>query len=112
MPQDADSIDLRLAVVDARRELGRREPAEHDGVDRAESRAREHREHGLRHHRHVDHDRVAARDAKRAQRAGETRDLALQLGERVARDGLRDGAVVDQRALRAAPRLDVPVDAH
>ena len=40
----------------------RREPAEHDGVERPEPGAREHREHGLRHHRHVDHDRIAAAD--------------------------------------------------
>jgi len=52
----------RLAVLDARRELARRETAEHDGVDRAEPCACEHREHGLRHHRHVDHDGVAAAD--------------------------------------------------
>ena len=75
IPHDADTIDLRLRVVDPGRELVRREAAEHHRVHRAEPRAREHRDHGLRHHRHVDEDSVAAPDALRGERAGEARDL-------------------------------------
>ncbi len=36
-------------------------------------------EHRLGHHRHVQHDPVAAPDAEPGQRAGEARDLVLQL---------------------------------
>jgi hypothetical protein len=67
--------ELRFAVVDPRRKLGRREPPEHHGVDRAQASAREHREDRLRHHRHIDHDGDAAANAEGVQPAGEARDL-------------------------------------
>ena len=68
----------------------------------AEPRAREHRDHRLRDHRHVDDDPVAALDALRGERAGEARDRVAQLavGERRRRAG--DRGVVDQRELVGA----------
>ena len=71
--------DGRLRVVDARREFVRGEPAEHHRMHRAEPCAREHRDHRLGHHRHVDDDAVALADAQPAQRAGEARGLVQQL---------------------------------
>ena len=56
--------DLRLAVVDAGRELLGREAAEHHRMNRADARAGEHRDHRLRHHRHVEDDAVALGDAE------------------------------------------------
>ena len=53
-------------VVDARREFVRGEPAEHHRVHRAEPCARQHRDHRLGHHRHVDDDAVALADARAA----------------------------------------------
>ena len=70
---------LRLRVIDARRELHRCEPAEDDRVDRAYSRAGEHRDQGLRDHGHVDHDAVAALDPETDERSGERRDCVSQL---------------------------------
>ena len=68
--------DLRPGVVDPARELVRREAAEDDRVDRAEPRAREHGDHRLGHHRHVDDHAIAALDAQRASAPGEARDAS------------------------------------
>ena len=110
IPHEADSTTRGRASSMRAASSCRREPAEHDRVDRAEPRARQHREHGLRHHRQVDHDAVAALDAEPAQRAGETRDLVAQLAVGVDAGRPGDGAVVDQRGLIAATAVDVPVD--
>ena len=58
--------DHRLGVLDAGRELGRGEPAEHHRVHRPQPGAGEHRDDGLGHHRHVDDDAVALLDPERA----------------------------------------------
>ena len=79
MPHDAETHDLRPGVVDAARQLVRREAAEHDRVHRAEPGARQHRDHGLGHHRHVDDHAVALLDAERRESAGEARHLVAQL---------------------------------
>ena len=71
MPQDADTITFGLAVVDAGRELVGGKSAEHHRMDGAEPRAGQHRDHRLRHHRHVDDDAVALGDAEIAQDAGQ-----------------------------------------
>ena len=102
--------DLRPRVLDPARELVRGEPAEHDRVDRAEARAREHRDHRLGHHRHVDDHAVALLDALGRERAGEARDLVAQLAVGERRPRARDGRVVDQRELVGATALDVPVE--
>ena len=63
-PAGGRDDDARASVVDAHGQLVRREAAEHDGVDRAQARAREHRHQRLRHHRQVEDDAVAAPDAE------------------------------------------------
>ena len=71
--------DLRLRVLDPARELVGREAAEDDRVNRADPGAREHRDHRLGHHRHVDDDAVARLDALGSEHARETRDGIAQL---------------------------------
>ena len=101
---------LRLAVVDAPRELLRREPAEDDAVHRPEAGAGEHRDDRLGHHRHVDDDPVAAPDPEPGERPGAARGLVLELGVGEARLPTGDGAVVDDGRLLAAARLDMHID--
>jgi hypothetical protein len=97
-------------VVDPDGQLVGREPAEDHRVHRADPRAREHRDRGLGHHRHVDHHAVAHADAQTGQDPGEPRDLVAELRVRVGAPGVRDGGVVDQRGLLAPARVDVPVE--
>ena len=73
---------LALHVLQPARQRVRREPAEDDGVRRAEPRAREHRDRRLRNHPQVDADRRSLANAERAQRVGELRHLAQQVGVR------------------------------
>ena len=65
--------DLRLRVVDPRGQLVRGEAAEDHRVDGAEPRAGQHRDDGLRHHRHVDDDPVALADPERRRAPRRTR---------------------------------------
>ena len=101
---------LRLGVVDAGRELARREAAEHHRMHRADARAGEHADHRLRHHRHVEDDAVALLDAEVAQQ----RRQHLHLGEQqvVGEDALGSGErrIVDDRRLRAAAAHHMAVD--
>ena len=62
---------LRLRVVDAGGELLGREAAEHDRMHRADARAGEHRDHRLRHHRHIEDDAIALGDAEILHDGGE-----------------------------------------
>ena len=102
--------ELRLGVVDARRKLRRGEASEHDGVDRAEARAGEHRGRCFRDHRQIEDDAVALLDAEALQHGGER----LHVGEKlaVADPPLLpgDGAVVDDRG-RVGPPRGVAIDA-
>ena len=101
--------DLRLGVVDAGRELLRRKAAEDHGMDRPDAGAGQHREAGLRDHRHVDDDAIAFDDAHLLQHGGQRRHLVLQLGIGDAALRVGDRAVVDDCRLVAA-RGDMPVD--
>ncbi len=69
----------RLAVDDAAGQRVRRETAEHDGMDRADARAGEHRDRRFGDHRHIDRDAIAFLDANRFQHVGETANPAVQL---------------------------------
>ena len=102
---------LRPGVLDAGGQLLRRETAEDHRVDRADAGARQHADHRLGHHRHVDDHAVAGRHALRRERPGDARHLVAQLGEGEAADGPGDRAVVDERELLAASALDVAVEA-
>jgi hypothetical protein len=83
IPQTGRHDDLGLGVLDARRQFGRGEAAEDDRVDGPEAGAGEHRDDGLRHHRHVDEDAIALLDTEVAQPAGEAGHLVEQRGIRV-----------------------------
>ena len=69
---------FRLGIVDAGRQLVRREAAEHHGMHRADARAREHGDHRFRHHGHVENDAIALSDAEVSQDGGEHLRLDLQ----------------------------------
>jgi len=101
--------ELRLRVLDALRQLRRREAAEHHRVDGADARAGEHREDGLGDHRHVEEHAVAARDAGCGERTGDARDLLLELRIREAPRCAGDGALVEERCAFAVTRGDVAV---
>ena len=102
--------DLGRRVLDARGELGRGEAAEDDRVDRADPRAREHRDERLGDHRHVDDDAIALVDPERPQHPGELRDLLQELGVGQRAGGAGDGALVDEGGLVGAAGDDVPVE--
>lgn len=70
---------LRARIVDAGCQFFGREPTEHHRMDRAQPRAGQHRDRRFGHHRHVEYDAVAARDAEIAQHRGQGHDLVLQL---------------------------------
>ena len=78
-PARRSDDDLRLGVLDAVRQLARREAAEDDGMDRSDPRTRQHGHYRFRDHRHVDDHSVAALDAVFEQHAGKLRDLIAQL---------------------------------
>ena len=100
---------LGLAVVDAGRQFMRRESAEYDGMDGAQTGACQHRDDRLRDHRHIQDHPVALGDAKVTQRPGEPRCLIEQFGIGDGLDGAGDGAVIDDGRLIAAPRFDVAI---
>ena len=102
--------DPRLGVVDARRQLVRGKPAEHDRMDRADAGAGQHRERRLGHHRHVDQHAVALDDAEARQHAGQTRDLVAQLAIGEMPDLPGDRAVPDQRDPLAPTCRDMAVE--
>jgi hypothetical protein len=79
-------------------------------MDGADPCACEHRDDGLRHHRHVQHDPVARTDAERVQSTGEGGDAFEQFGVRVAPCPPGHRAVVDQRRLIGAPGHHVAVE--
>ena len=87
-----------LRVVDAIAQRLGAEAAEHDGVNRADARAREHRDRELGNQRQVDRDAIAALDAERLQHVRELADLPVQIevGQRAAIAGL---AFPDERRL-------------
>ncbi len=99
----------RLRVVDTGGQLMGGEPAEHHRVHGAEPGARQHRDDGLRDHRHVQHHPVTLADPQTAQDTGETCCLVEQFPVGVRPLGARHGGVVDQRGLIAATVGDVAV---
>ena len=74
--------DLGAAIVDAIAQRFGGEAAEDDGVRRADARARQHADHDLGHHAHVDRDAIALLDAEAAQHGGERDHLLVQLARR------------------------------
>ncbi len=102
--------DLRLGVVDAGRELPGGEAAEHHRMHGADPRAGEHGDDRLRNHRHIDQHPVARRDPEVVERRGKRRRLVEQFAIGDGAPGRGDRAVVIERDLVAASRLDMPVE--
>ena len=71
--------DFRLGVDDPIPQRRRREPTEHHRMNGADASAGMHRDHRLRDQRHIDDHAIALLNALRAQRAGETTNLGVQL---------------------------------
>ncbi len=101
---------FRLRVVDAHRELVGGEPAEHHRVHRAKARARQHRDHRLGNHGHIDKDAIAFADALGREHAGEVRHLVPKLAVTERLDRVGYGTVVYERRLIGAAVLDVHVE--
>jgi len=102
--------DLGLAIGDALGEAVGREACENHRMNRADSRASQHRVGGFRNHRQINRDAVALLDVTGAQDVGELADLVMQLP---IGDVLRFGRIVafpDDGGLVAAAR-EMPVDA-
>ncbi len=104
--------DFGFGIVDAQRQFRRREAAENDGVDRTQTRHRQHADDRFRNHRHVDDDAVAFHYAQVGQHPGGACHRVGQLGVGVLRLGVGDGRVVDERKLVAAPVLHMMVQRH
>ena len=97
-------------IIDPLGEFGCGKAAEHHRMDRADPGAGQHRDHCLRHHRHIEDDPVALADALGRDHASGARDLVLQLGKAEGQARIRHRAFVDQRQILAAPRRDMAVD--
>ena len=109
-PPSAVMMSFALRVVVAVGDGFRGEAAEDDRMHRPDAGAGEHGDRRLRHHRHVDRDAVALRDAERFQGVGEPADFAVQLlvGQRA---GVARLAFPDDRGLVLPPGGEVPVEA-
>ena len=100
-----------FGVGDAGRQFRRRETAEHDGVDGAQTGTGQHGDGCFGNHRHVDHDAVAQTDAQIGERSGEFGGAVAQLRIRMDNDLAGHRAVPDQRGLLAAAGFDMAVEA-
>ena len=69
----------RLGIVDAAGELPRSEPTEHHRVNRAQTSTREHPDHGLRNHGHVQQNTVPLLHALVRERTGKQRHALQEL---------------------------------
>ena len=101
---------LRLGILDPGRQFFRRKAAEHHRMHRADPRAGQHRDHGFRHHRHIEDDAVALGDAEILHDGGERLHLLqhLRIGE--FRDRVGQRRIVDQRQLIGASARDMAVE--
>ena len=99
--------ELRPHVVDAVSQRLGGEPAEHDGVGRADARAGEHRDGELGNHRHVEGDPIALLHTETLEHVREPAHLAVELpvGEHPGVAGL---ALPDDGSLVAAPGVARP----
>ena len=101
--------DCRPCVVDARGKTRRGKAPEHDGMNRAEPCAREHREHGFRNHRHVDDHAIALCYALLSERTGEVCDFMQELVIGVRLDDACYRTIVDECDLFRSSVRDVHV---
>ena len=75
----ADNDNVRLRVFDAVAQRGVAQAGVDHGVDRADARARQHRDDALQRERHVDDDTIALLHAERLQPIREAADVAIKL---------------------------------
>ncbi|MGY3427088.1 hypothetical protein ACVWZW_007592 [Bradyrhizobium sp. F1.13.4] len=101
---------LWLRIVDAGGELFRGKAAEHDGVHSANARAGEHRDDGLRDHRHIEDDAIALGDTKILHDGGERLHFGQQFGVAEFGDAICQRRIMDQRDLVGAAAFDVAVE--
>jgi hypothetical protein len=101
---------LRLGVLDPGRQFLGREAAEHHRMHRADPRAGQHRDHGFRHHRHIEDDAVALGDAEIGHHGGERLHLVQQLRIGEFGDAAGQRRIVDQRHLIGAAAGDMTVE--
>ena len=102
--------NVRFAVLDAARDRIGGEPAEHHGMDRADSRAGEDRVGRFRDHRHIDGDAIAFLDVTQAQDVGHLADFVVQFAIGDVARFRRIVAFPDDRCL-VATLLKMAVDA-
>lgn len=79
-------------------------------MHRTDARAGEHRNHGLRHHRHIEDDAVTLGDAKILHDGGERLHLGQQLGVGELRDRIGQRRIMDQRDPVGAAAFDMTVE--
>ena len=78
-------------------------------MNSAYTRARQHRDRGFRHHRHVDQYPISFDDASIGECTGKARDLSQQLGIRILTLSRSDRAVVDQGSLLSPTLLHLQI---
>ena len=100
---------LGRGVVDTLGQLRPGKAAEHHGMHRANTRAGQHGDDRLGHHRHIDDNPVAFFDPLIANRPGKPGHPGQELVVGQAGDAMGDRAVVDQRHTLAVPGLDVTI---
>ena len=102
---------LRLGVVDARRQFVAGEPAEDDRMHGADAGARQHGDHRLGHHGHIDDDPVALADSQAGEAAGEPGDDIAEFPVGIGPDRVAgDRAVVDEGRLIGPAAVHVTVE--
>ncbi len=101
---------LGLGIIDTVDQRLGRKAAEDHRMDRADTSARQHRDHRLGHQRHVDRDAIALLHAEALERVGRARDLARQhlVGQHA---GVARLALPDERRLVAPRGGQMAVDA-
>ena len=109
-PQLAEKISFGLASSIRVASSLAAKPPNTTRMHRADPRAGQHRDHGFRHHRHIEDDAVALGDAEILHHGGERLHLLqhLRIGE--FRDGVGERRIVDQRHLVGAAARDMAVE--
>ncbi len=102
--------EMGAAIVDAGRELARREAAEHHRMHRPDAGAGEHGDQRLGDHGHVDQHPIPGLHAEIANDRRERLDLAFKFRVGELADGAGHGAVVDDGEALAMACRHMPVD--
>ena len=110
-PQLAEKISFGLASSIRVASSLAAKPPNTTRVHRADPRAGQHRDHGFRHHRHIEDDAVALDDAEILHDGGKRLHLMQHLGiGQPGDDAARQRRIVDQRQLVGAAARDMAVE--